>query len=904
MGALVTRQIGGRDVLVDSDSGKAQLRDGNSGNIVEIATADLADVLGGGGYDLAERGDVKQYEQAGKPLQAAAEGVGRGVFQGALAIPKIATKLGSAAIGAEDPLQNITGASTVADAVGIYNELSGQGTAEQGSRVYGEDAAARAEANPFASGVGTLGGQLIGGGGVMGAGRMAGGLVAGRVASAGVAAATEGAIWGGSQATEDAAIADVPLTAGKMLSSIGLGAFLGGGIGLTAGAIGRRLAGSSGIADDVAGRLGGKADDVAEVAAGRPAAAGRAADDAAQAAPRPTAGRVADDVAGQPSVSAAADDVANGANGDRVINWLTDVRDESIFKAVTDARPSDVVKLQKKYGLTRDAVKEVSDTLRTYEDDAGNKLFETLGKAEDYAPKLRQAVDETGAKIGALRQRVDDLASPDIKSVLTRVDDDVIAPLLRSDDMTERAMAERLKGEMDAFRPVGDAVNDNASLPAGYLRLDRFRQKIAGRAGYGSALKTESEAAYSKLLRKLERTIDSELDETAKGVLTGEELTDYLALQKTNRALRSARDISELRSGHNVGMRTFGMSDNQAGQAGAVIGTLMTGGVGGLAIGAASMVGNKLLRTYGRGVAATVADRLSTSLDRKIAARIDGFFRTSINSQAFDLAIDKGIARVNSEGVRAAAAEGVAAATGAAKSGTRRAARAVSSAFMGRETTVAAAYEKRVAEVRQANNNFGQGVREAVATKLGDMPTVAPKLTMAITNGATRALNYLASQIPGAAEKPSPLQPGKKIPISEYEMAKFARIYAAVDNPLTVLDDLERGKVTFEQVDALKAAWPEVYEDIRKHVLERIIMQDVKGKPLSYNAKAQLDIFLSLNGAGEPTLSTEFGAKVDGLRTQQAQQQQQTPQAKPAQASQSPERFKSADDSLARKWSN
>jgi len=223
---------------------------------------------------------------------------------------------------------------------------------------------------------------------------------------------------------------------------------------------------------------------------------------------------------------------------------------------------------------------------------------------------------------------------------------------------------------------------------------------------------------------------------------------------------------------------------------------------------------------------------------------------------------------------------------------------------MGRETTVAAAYEKRVAEVRQANNNFGQGVREAVATKLGDMPTVAPKLTMAITNGATRALNYLASQIPAAAEKPSPLQPGKKIPVSEYEMAKFARVYAAVDNPLTVLDDLERGKVTFEQVDALKAAWPEVYEDIRKHVLERIIMQDVKGKPLSYNAKAQLDIFLSLNGAGEPTLSTEFGAKVDGLRTQQAQQQQQTPPAKPAQAQQSPERFKSADASLTRNWSN
>jgi len=901
MGALVTRQIGGRDVLVDSDTGKVQLRDGNSGNIVEISTADLADVLGGGGYDIAERGDVKQYEQAGKPLQAAAEGVGRGVFQGALAIPKIATKLGSAAIGAEDPLQGITGASTVSDAVGIFDELSGRGTAEQGARVYGEDAEARAEANPFASGVGTLGGQLIGGGGVMGAGKLAGGLVAGRVASAGVAAATEGAIWGGSQATEDAAIADVPLTAGKMLASMGLGAFLGGGIGLTAGAIGRRLAGSSGIADDVAGRLGGKADDVAEAAAGGPAAAGRVADDAAQAAPRPTAGRVADDVAGQPSVSAAADDVVNG---DRVIDWLTDFRDESVFKAVTNTRPADVVKLRKQYGLTRNAVKEVSDTLRTYEDDAGNKLFQTLGKTEDYAPKLRQAVDETGAKIGALRKRVDDLASPDIKSILAKIDDEVIAPLQLSDDMTERAMAERLKGEMDAFRPTGDAANDNASLPAGYLRLDRFRQKIGGRAGYGSALKTESEAAYSKQLQKLERAIDSELDETAKGVLTGEELTEYLGLQKTNRALRSARDISELRTGHNVGMRTFGMSDNQAGQAGAVIGTLMTGGVGGLAIGAASMVGNKLLRTYGRGVAATVADRLSTSLDRKIAARIDGFFRTSINSQAFDLAIDKGIARINSEGVRAAAAEGVAAATGAAKSGTRRAARAVSSAFMGKETTVAAAYEKRVAEVRQANNNFGQGVREAVATKLGDMPSTAPKLTMAITNGATRALNYLATQIPGAAEKPSPLQPGKKIPISEYEMAKFARVYAAVDNPLTVLDDLERGKVTFEQVDAIKAAWPEVYEDIRKHVLERIIMQDVKGKPLSYNAKAQLDIFLSLNGAGEPTLSTEFGAKVDGLRSQQAQQQQQTPPAKPAQAQQSPERFKSADASLTRNWSN
>lgn len=838
MGSLVTRKIGGRDVLVDSDTGKAQLRDGNSGDIVEIAPEHLADVLGGGGYDLAEKGDVKQYEQAGKPLQAAAEGLGRGVFQGALAIPKVASKLGSAVVGAEDPMRDITGASTMSDAVGIFNELSGRGTAEQGARVYGEEAQGRSEANPIAAGAGNLAGQLLGGGGVMGAGKAAGGLVAGRVLSAGVGAATEGAIWGGSQATEDAYIQDAPLTAGKMLASMGLGAFIGGGIGLSAGAIGQRLAGSGSVADDVAGKLAGKADDVAETA-------------------------------------------VEGGQG-KVSKYLTEVRDESIFKAVTDARPSDVVKLQKKYGLTQNAVKEVADVLRTYEDDAGNKLFQTLGTAEDYAPKLRQAVEETGAKIGAIREKVDKLTKPEISSVLDRVDSDIVAPLEASNDITANAMAERIGKEMANFREGGKAAN------ASYAQLEEFRQGLGPRA---YEAKAGGEFRFSTQLKKLERTLDSELDKTAKSVLSGEELTQYMDLQKTNRGLRNARDISELRGKPGVGLRTFGMSDNQAGQAGAVMGAVMGGGVGGIAAGVAGMVGNKLLRTYGRGVVASVADRLAKRLDGKVAAKVDGFFQNAIPSQAIE--------RIGS------AVSGV---PKAASGVTRRAAVAAGlHAFMNGEKSLPAAYEKRVAEVRQANDNFGQGVREAVATKLGDMPSTAPKLTMAITNGATRALNYLATQIPAAAEKPSPLQPGKKLPVSEYEMAKFARIYAAVDNPLTVLDDLERGKVTFEQVDAIKAAWPEVYDDIRKHVMERIITQDVKGKPLPYSAKAQLDIFLSLSGAGEPTLSTEFGAKVDGLRTQQAQQQQQQqkpPQAGQAAKAEAPDRFKSADQSLARNWSN
>jgi hypothetical protein len=87
---------------------------------------------------------------------------------------------------------------------------------------------------------------------------------------------------------------------------------------------------------------------------------------------------------------------------------------------------------------------------------------------------------------------------------------------------------------------------------------------------------------------------------------------------------------------------------------------------------------------------------------------------------------------------------------------------------------------------------------------------------------------------------------------------------------MSVLEDLERGRCTFEQVEALKVVYPLLYGKIRSQTL--FMLAHTTGE-IPYEFHKMLDIFLDLNGMTEHSLSPTFIRR----QLERSQQQKQGP---------------------------
>lgn len=78
---------------------------------------------------------------------------------------------------------------------------------------------------------------------------------------------------------------------------------------------------------------------------------------------------------------------------------------------------------------------------------------------------------------------------------------------------------------------------------------------------------------------------------------------------------------------------------------------------------------------------------------------------------------------------------------------------------------------------------------------------------------------------------------------STQQLSKFERYLKAVEQPLSVLEDLESGKINREGVEAIKNVYPNLYQRIQEKVMERI-SQDPES--LTYQKRLQLGILLDI----------------------------------------------------------
>lgn len=315
------------------------------------------------------------------------------------------------------------------------------------------------------------------------------------------------------------------------------------------------------------------------------------------------------------------------------------------------------------------------------------------------------------------------------------------------------------------------------------------------------------------------------IDDAAKQ-MGGAGAEELKALNKKYQHLRIAENAASDTQARMVTNRNLSLSDYGAALASASSGHLLAAPV--------TAIAHKMLREHGNAVAAVALDRLAShGMIRKVSEQV---------GTATEAAV-AGLVRKETPN----------AATALAKAPDRRL--SVRS-FRGPEErepeTPRARYTERVAEV--SKQVAAQRIRgDQVSAQLG-LGVHAPKTTEAMARTAQIATAFLASKVP-KAERPGPtLTPlAQKPAISDIEMSKFLRYAKAVDDPMSVLDDMHKGHISPESVEALRAVYPKLYDDIRHKVADAVVD---RGTQLPYAKRVELGILFGL--PTDPTMTPEF----------------------------------------------
>lgn len=117
----------------------------------------------------------------------------------------------------------------------------------------------------------------------------------------------------------------------------------------------------------------------------------------------------------------------------------------------------------------------------------------------------------------------------------------------------------------------------------------------------------------------------------------------------------------------------------------------------------------------------------------------------------------------------------------------------------------------------------------------------APEHSTAKAMLASKALDYLSKQRPSTAPL-SPLGPDRKP--SATELAKYENALTVAQQPLTVLEKLEKGTLTAQDLQHMQALYPALFQKLSSKLMEQAMDQKAKGGIVPYKVKAGLSAFL------------------------------------------------------------
>lgn len=154
-------------------------------------------------------------------------------------------------------------------------------------------------------------------------------------------------------------------------------------------------------------------------------------------------------------------------------------------------------------------------------------------------------------------------------------------------------------------------------------------------------------------------------------------------------------------------------------------------------------------------------------------------------------------------------------------------------------------FEKAYARVQEFERDPQAAIRRAFRVQ-HSLGTVAPTLASAYAAKTVQAGAFLASKLPVGATAAHMFprhKQGEAPRVNDVEMREFLEYVDAIERPLAILDQLEKGRVSPRTVEAVREVYPKLYEDIQREIMTAI--EDVETTP-PYNARLNLGILFDL----------------------------------------------------------
>ena len=143
-----------------------------------------------------------------------------------------------------------------------------------------------------------------------------------------------------------------------------------------------------------------------------------------------------------------------------------------------------------------------------------------------------------------------------------------------------------------------------------------------------------------------------------------------------------------------------------------------------------------------------------------------------------------------------------------------------------------------------------------------NLQAAAPQTYAKSKELASRALMFLDRKMPRSMSKQLNVNPflRKTFPSSDQEIYKFKKYLHAVQNPMSIIDDLERGALSTEAVEVMQFVYPELYSEVQSQVFNQLEKTGDKNE-VEYPQRLQLGILM-----GMPTDMALLPQAIKGLQ--------------------------------------
>lgn len=160
---------------------------------------------------------------------------------------------------------------------------------------------------------------------------------------------------------------------------------------------------------------------------------------------------------------------------------------------------------------------------------------------------------------------------------------------------------------------------------------------------------------------------------------------------------------------------------------------------------------------------------------------------------------------------------------------------------------------------------------DAIANRVNGLSQVAPNTAAALSGQAARSMMYLYSNLPQSKAKPSMFNPSPKPFYSETDVLKFANRLMAVEDPTSIIENLRKGQLQPESVEAVKTVYPKLFADMQNKIMQQSLSLQ---STMPYEKQVQLGMLFGV--PVNPTLEPDFMRAVQGSMVQSTGQQTQS----------------------------